>query len=91
MAETHYQPELAGLTLFCFVLFWTSSSPIGKDEYFSCGLKESIHNIVIITEMTVGNWKSGYHLCLPQIFIMGLVVVRDGGMNFMIFSPHFSR
>ena len=64
-------------------------SHTGKDEYFSRGPNESVHNIV--TQMAEGNGKSGRVLWLPLGFIIGAASLRDGGMNFMVVFSLFQR
>ena len=56
-------------------------SHIRKDEYFSCGCNESIHNIVTLPQMTEGKGESGRVLWLPLVVIRGAGSLRDGGMN----------
>lgn len=55
-----------------FVWCWTSLSHNGKNEYFSCGCNESIHNTEIITQMTEGSWKSGHALMITTGFYDGI-------------------
>lgn len=63
-------------------------SHLGKDEYFSCGPNESIHNIV--TPGTEGNRESGHPLYSLMVFVTGAGSVREGGINFVIFLFTFS-